>query len=86
MVSSATPTVIRMLVPPKGKAWMFQIERKTDGSSAIVARNKEPGNVIRFSTPDRYWAVGLPGRIPGMKPPYLRMSSAVRYGSNAMAV
>ena len=41
---------------------------------------------MRFRMFDRYWAVGAPGLMPGMNPPYLRMLSAVSIGLNEMAV
>jgi len=37
MVSSATPTVIRMVVPPNGKAVIAQMARKIDGIRAMAA-------------------------------------------------
>ena len=86
MVSSATPTVIRMDVPPNGTWVTPQNARAADGINAIAAKKIAPGNVIRTSTSFKYFAVGAPGRIPGMNPPYLRMLSAVSTGLNAIAV
>ena len=52
----------------------------------MTTRNSEPGSVMRFSTLARYRSVGGPGRMPGMKPPCLRMMSACCAGLNAIAV
>ena len=39
-------------------------------------QERAPATVSRTSTDSRYWAVGLPGRMPGMKPPaFLRLSA-----------
>ena len=40
--------------------------------------------MIRLSTYDRYSAVGRPGRMPGMNPPYFFMSSARSSGLNVI--
>ena len=45
------------------------IENNTEGTRAKNARNIAPKSVILFDTFLRYSVVGLPGRIPGMKPP-----------------
>ena len=52
----------------------------------MIIRKIAPGSVMRFSTLARYFSVGGPGRIPGMKPPCLRMMSACCCGLNAIAV
>ena len=46
------------------------------GSTTTAARNSAPGSVMRVSTRSRYCAVGRPGRMPGMKPPYFFRFSA----------
>ena len=38
------------------------------GTSAMNAKNTAPNNVILFLTFFKYYAVGLPGLIPGIKP------------------
>ena len=40
--------------------------------------------VIRLRMKSRYSAVGLPGRMPGTKPPYLRMLSETSVGLNVI--
>jgi len=56
------------------------------GSTARVARKRAPPRVIRFVMRERNSSVGLPGRMPGMKPPFLRRKSAVWSGRNWKAV
>ena len=58
--------------------------KKKFGRTATMPRYSEPGSVIRDSTNCRYSAVGRPGRMPGMKPPYFFMSSARSTGSKVM--
>ena len=41
------------------------------GSAAIIAMNIAPKNVILAKTFEIYFLVSLPGRIPGMYPPFL---------------
>ena len=84
-MSSATPITIRIEVPPKKKlaeVWLMRIV----GSAATAARNNAPGNVRRARMRSRNSAVGLPGRTPGMNPPYLRRFSAWSTGLNVTAV
>src|SRR5947208_16167620 len=80
MVSSATPTVIRIAVPPNGNCGMLYTAKKIEGKRAMEARNSEPGSVMRTRMLFRYSAVGRPGRMPGMNPPYFRRLSAVSVG------
>ena len=75
----ATPTTISTDVPPSARA--VAVEKppylmKSDGSTATAARKRPPATVSRTSTRSRYWAVGLPGRTPGTKPPYFFRLSA----------
>ena len=50
IVSSATPTVMSSAVPPNGNWLMSQNANTSNGTTAIVARNNEPGSVMRLST------------------------------------
>ena len=43
-----------------------QKARKIEGIRAMAARNRDPGKVMRLRMFDRYWAVGPPGRMPGV--------------------
>ena len=59
------------------------------GASAAnneIERKSAPAIVMRVTTRDRNSAVGRPGRIPGMKPPYRLMLSATSFGTNVNAV
>ena len=92
MISSDTPTPIRIempekpsrptLLPPLPSNW----NSSADGMRAMAARNSEPGRVIRLRILARCRSVWGPGRTPVMKPPDLRSSSARRAGSKAMAL
>ena len=64
---------------------MNQRIRKS-GSTEMRARKMAPGRVMRVSTRSMYSAVFLPGRTPGMKPPYFFMLSARSIGLKTMAV
>ena len=77
---------MRMAVPPNGNCVMFQAAKTNSGITAITIRKIDPGSVIRFSTCWRYRSVGGPGRMPGMNPPCLRMTSACCCGLKAIAV
>ena len=50
IVSSATPTVMRSDVPPKGNWLMSQNANTSNGVTAMTARNYDPGSVMRLST------------------------------------
>src|SRR3954471_14728107 len=68
MMSSATPTTIRIEVPPRPRAVACEKppkRMKMFGRTAITPRNRAPGKVSRVSTRSRYMAVGRPGRTPG---------------------
>ena len=56
------------------------------GSSATSARYSAPTSVMRARIVSMYSAVRLPGRMPGMKPPYFRMFSATSSGLKMIAV
>ena len=73
-------------VPPNGKFWLLPpvIEKKKFGMTETSARYSAPTSVRRVSTKLRYSAVGRPGRMPGMNPPYFFMSSARSTGSKVM--
>ena len=65
-VSSATPTMIRMEVPPKGKFWLaLTSTRAISGTSEIRPRYSEPGRVMRSRTYLRYSSVGFPAGSRG---------------------
>src|SRR5215467_14048336 len=75
-----------MLVPPNGKFWVAPTSASaTIGIRAMRPRYSEPGAVSRVSTKLRYSAVGRPGRMPGMNPPYFFMLSATSVGLNVIA-
>jgi len=57
-----------------------------NGMIEMKARNTDPGSVIRVKTLSRYWAVFLPGLIPGMNPPDRLRLSAISVGLKTMAV
>ena len=59
--------------------------KKQFGRTAMMPRYNEPGSVIRERTNCRYSAVGRPGRMPGMNPPYFFMSSATSTGLKVIA-
>src|SRR5688500_20083158 len=88
MVSRATPTTMRIEVPPNGNVCgsSSHTANTMEGTRAIVARNIEHGRVIRLRMRCRYSDVGFPGRMPGMNPAYLRQLSAVSTGLNEIAV
>ena len=56
------------------------------GTTAMTARNKDPGKVIRDTTLSICAAVYSPGRTPGMKPPLFFKSSAILLGLIIIAV
>ena len=56
------------------------------GYPATIPRKSAPAIVMRVTTLPRNSAVGRPGRIPGMKPPYRLMLSATSFGTNVNAV
>ena len=56
------------------------------GSTAIRARNNEPGNVILETTVSTCSAVSSPGRTPGINPPLFFKSSAILLGLIIIAV
>src|SRR5207245_2593521 len=82
---AATPARRRRLGPPKERGGWNQRIRKS-GSTEIRARKIAPGRVIRVRVRSMYSAVFLPGRTPGMNPPYFFMLSARSMGLNTMAV
>jgi hypothetical protein len=89
MVSSATPTTIRIAVPPRYICWcgMPEIFAVPMGRITVMKPRKHaPTNVTRFITACRYSAVGRPGRMPGMKLEYLFRLSATSFTSNVIAV
>jgi hypothetical protein len=68
----ATPTIIINEVPPKNIAQDVEHIRLTTiaGNTAIRARNKDPGKVIKDITFQDNLKF-QPGLIPGIKPPLL---------------
>src|ERR1700730_18191214 len=89
MVSSATPTTMRMAVPPRyrlvdGTPVRMAVSR---GSTTVMsARKSAPASVILPMTLPRYSAVLLPGRMPGMNVDWFFRLSATSTGSNTIAV
>ena len=77
--------MISTAVPPNGKfCFVPTMLMNRFGRTATMPRYREPGRVIRLRMKSRYSAVGLPGRIPGTKPPYLRMLSETSVGLNVI--
>ena len=83
--SSATPTTIRSEVPPKLKSSAVNCPIIV-GITAITARNIAPTYAILVITFVRYSAVGLPGLIPGIKPPLFFILFAISTGLKVIAV
>ena len=73
MISRLTPLNGNWLATPSAPS-------ATSGNSAITPRYTEPGAVSLLSTYWRYSAVGRPGLMPGMNPPYFFMLSATSVG------
>ena len=79
--------MMRIEVPPKDwMSWLSVKKKMMVGMTAIAAMNKPPGNVMRRRVSLMYATVADPGRTPGMKPPCLRIFSAVSSGLNTMEV
>ena len=78
--------MISTAVPPNGKfcavaAGHAEEEVRQDRDDSQVERAGE-GDPVQDE--GRYSAVGRPGRMPGMKPPYFFMSSARSSGLNVI--
>ena len=56
------------------------------GKTAITARYRDPGKVIRDITESRNSDVSLPGLIPGTNPPLLFKSSDILLVGTVIAV
>ncbi|MNC92312.1 hypothetical protein D3C83_87100 [compost metagenome] len=67
-----------------GATWKPVI--RNDGMIATIARYVAPASVILARIVSMYSAVRLPGRMPGMNPPYFRMFSATSSGLKMIAV
>jgi hypothetical protein len=59
---------------------------RRSGSTEMIARKTAPGSVMRVRIRSMYSAVFLPGRTPGMNPPYFFMLSARSTGLKTIAV
>src|ERR1039457_6598511 len=89
MVSSATPTTIRIAVPPRRNWVVGTPVRKLVASgrtTVTLARKSAPASVIRLMTLPRYSAVWRPGLIPGMNVDDFLRLSATSLGSKTTAV
>src|SRR6202035_4290620 len=89
MVSSATPTTMRIAVPPRYRlvdGTPVRTAVSKGSTTVIIARKSAPARVILPMTLPRYSAVLLPGRIPGMKVDCFFRLSATSTGSNTIAV
>ena len=81
-VSSATPTTMMTDVPPMDSVLFFTKRLTISGAIATIDRYSAPNSVILLMT---YWMksdVGLPGRKPGMKPPFFFRLFATSMGLN----
>jgi len=78
--------MISRLVPLDSNCWPpIPISRSPImGNSASAPRYTAPGAVRRLSTWLRCSAVGQPGRMPGTKPPYFLMLSAISAALNVI--
>ena len=86
-VSRATLTIINMLVAPKlERAVMLYSLSMIAGIVAMSMRNRAPKRVSLLEIFVRYVQVGLPGRIPGINPPFSCMFFAISYGLNVIVV
>ncbi len=56
------------------------------GITAIIAKKLAPINVSLEATLSKYSAVGFPGLMPGINPPYFFIFSATSLGSKTTAV
>ena len=56
------------------------------GIMDMIARKMEPGRVTFDMMASRYSTVFFPGFTPGMKPPFLFISSAIMVGFTVTAV
>ena len=70
IVSSATPTMINRLKLLSWRARTSVAAVTNHGLMATPPRKRAPPTVILTITRFRYSCVGLPGRMPGMKPPF----------------
>src|SRR6266508_2462845 len=77
IVSTTTPTTMRMLVPPRRSVCTPVMSPMSVGMTATMPRNSAPAMVMRVTTRPRNSAVGRPGRIPGMNPITLDVVSDV---------
>ena len=59
-------------------------ENAMDGTNATSVRKMAPNSVIRLLMRERYYAVGLPGRMPWMKPPFCWICLETSSGLNWM--
>src|SRR5205085_917383 len=75
-----------VLVPPNRRVCTPVRSPTSVGITATMPRNSAPAIVMRVTTRPRNSAVGRPGRMPGMKPPYRLMLSATSFGTNVNAV
>ena len=77
--------MIRSDVEPRKKVFTPVSCMMKVGATAMKARKSAETRVIRERTRSRYSAVGRPGRMPGMKPPYFFMLSATSWMLKEMA-
>lgn len=81
--SSATETAINIPVAVNTAAEPWSISLNTiEGISATKARNIAPKSVILLETRFKCSVVGLPGLIPGMKPPFCWIFLEISSGLN----
>ena len=81
---SITGTYPPKIFPKKATVTVIPVIKY--GSMAIPARNTAPTNVILVMILSRYSVVGLPGRSPGINPPYFFILSAISMGLTWTAV
>ena len=81
-VSSATPTTMMTDVPPIARLLFLITIPTMIGRIATIARYRAPKSVILLITFRMKSEVGLPGRKPGMKPPFYLRLLAISMGLN----
>ena len=67
-------------LPIRGRWWILAPCSIRSGMSEIAARYSPPTRVSLVRMSLMCSALGFPERMPGMKPPYLRMLSATSLG------
>ena len=85
MVSKITPTTIMIEVPPKDTCASNHPEKKI-GIIATILKPSAPMKITLLRILFKYSVVGLPGLIPGIKPPDFFILLAISIGLNVIEV